>query len=140
MERWRRFMNPYMTKALLRGQQIVEQDLRAARGTYDLDEVAALLGISRRAVAGRVRDDSLLAVPGPGKQRRYPAIQFTASGVPEGLRDVLKALPSRDPWYRLNWLVNPEPRLGGRQPFELLLHGEAEAVVEAAQRVGEMGS
>ena len=69
-------------KRLLRGRQIAEQDLRAAGGAYDLQQVTELLRISRQAVDKKVKDDALLAVPGRNGQRRYPAVQFRPGRAP----------------------------------------------------------
>jgi hypothetical protein len=40
----------------------------------------------------------------------------------------------------LNFLINPESRLGGRKPIDLLKAGEIESVVEAARRMGRQGA
>ncbi|TFF21867.1 hypothetical protein E3C22_14455 [Jiella endophytica] len=117
-------------------------DLVAAGGTYDLSEVRELFGaISRQAIDKKARDGSLLAVPGPGNSRRYPTLQFSDDGsLVQGLRQVRAALPTTDPWAVLNFLVNPDPRLGGRAPIALLHGGEVAIVVEAAKRMGEQGA
>jgi hypothetical protein len=127
-------------RALLLGAAIAEADLEAAGGTLGLDEVMQLLRISRQAIDKKVKDDALLAVSGRSNRRRYPVCQFRSDGVVPGLRGVLRALPSRDPWFRLNFLVNPDPRLNGKQPCELLQQGEAAVVMQAARRVGDMGA
>jgi hypothetical protein len=126
-------------RALLRGREIAEADLRAADGAFSLHEVMALLRVSRQAIDKKVKQDALLAVPGPGNERRYPACQFDSGGVVPGLRTVLHALPSRNPWFRLNFLVNPEPSLAGRRPCDLLRDGDPTSVVAAATQVTEMG-
>jgi hypothetical protein len=130
------------SRALLHGIAIAERDLRAAGGAFDLDEVRTLLhGVSRQAIEKRVRDGSILAVPGPGNRRRYPAAQFMPDGsVAKGLRAVRDALPSRNPWLALNFLVNPDPRLQERRPIDLLKAGEVTAVVESAGRMAEQGA
>jgi hypothetical protein len=127
-------------RALLRGREIAEADLRAADGAFSLHEVIALLRVSRQAIDKKVKHDALLAVPGPGNERRYPACQFHHGGAVAGLRSVLHALPSRNPWLRLNFLVNPEPRLAGRRPCDVLRDGDPASVVAAAERVAEMGA
>lgn len=126
-------------RALLRGIEIAEADLKAADGTFSLDEVMRLLRISRQAIDKKVKQNALLAVPGPGNERRYPACQFRSDGIVPGLAAVLRALPSSNPWLRLNFLVNAEPRLGRKRPCDLLRRGDYAPVVEAATRVGEMG-
>ena len=127
-------------RALLRGIQIARHDLQESGGAFDLSQVTELLGISRQAVDKKVKDDALLAVPGPNGQRRYPVAQFTEEGVVPGLRQVLAALPSRNAWFRLNFLVNPDPHLDRRRPIDLLKAGQAALVVQAAGCVGQQGA
>ena len=127
-------------RALLRGIEIARQDLRESGGAFDLAQVTALLGISRQAVDKKVKDDALLAVPGPNGQRRYPVVQFTQEGVVQGLKQTFAALPGASGWFRLNFLVNPEPRLGNVRPIELLQKGQVDIVVEAARHQGEQGA
>ncbi len=126
-------------KALALGRRIAEQDLRAAGGAYDLPQVEELLAISRQAIDRKVKDGSILAVPGPANRRRYPAVQFTPDGLLPGLKQAFAALGSDSPWYRLNWLVNPDPRLGGRAPAELLAAGQVAQAVAAAEAQGLQG-
>ena len=127
-------------RALLRGIEVAERVLKAGGGTFGLDDVMRLLRISRQAIDKKVKADALLAVPGPGNERRYPTCQFRSDGIVPGLREVLQALPSRNPWFRLNFLVNPEPRLSGARPCEMLQRGDYAGVVEAAARQAEMGA
>jgi nucleoid DNA-binding protein len=126
--------------ALLRGKRIAEEDLKASGGSFDLQNVQNLLGISRQAIEKKVRDNALLAVPGPHGRRRYPVVQFTSSGILPGLDDVLKNLPSTDGWFRLNFLVNEDDRLGGHRPIDLLKEGNVARVTMAAKAVGVQGA
>jgi hypothetical protein len=119
---------------------MAERDLEAAGGTFGLDDVMRLLRISRQAIDKKVKADALLAVPGPGNERRYPVCQFRSDGIVQGLREVLQALPSHNPWFRLSFLVNPEPRLAGNRPCDMMQRGNFAAVVEAARRQAEMGA
>jgi hypothetical protein len=129
-------------KALLKGVQIAQTDLKESGGAYDLDQVRFLMnGISRQMVDRKVREGSLLAVPGPSNRRAYPTVQFTSDGtVVPGLRTVQDALPTDNPWAVLNFLVRPDPRLNGRKPIDLLKAGEIDLVVDAARQVGQQGS
>ena len=129
-------------KALLKGVQIAQNDLKESGGTYDLDQVRILMnGISRQMVDRKVREGSLLAVPGPSNRRAYPTVQFTSDGtVVPGLKAVQDALPTNNPWAVLNFLVRPDPRLNGRKPIDLLKAGEIDLVVDAARRMGQQGS
>lgn len=128
-------------RAILRGVQIAQQDLRDAGGTYELEQVQTLLhGTSRQHIAQMVSEGALFSVPGPGGQRRYPTAQFNHDGtVVEGLEAVQGALPTRNPWAVLNFLVRPDARLDGRAPIEVLKEGQVGLVVEAARRVAEQG-
>jgi len=128
--------------ALLEGVRIARETLRAAGGAYDLKQVKTLLrGISRQAIDKRVREGSLLAVPGPKNRRSFPTLQFKRDGtIVQGLKDVREALPTRDPWTILNFLVHPDDRLAGRKPIDLLKAGEVELVVEAARRITQQGA
>jgi hypothetical protein len=129
-------------KALLKGVQIAQTDLKDSGGAYDLDQVRVLMnGISRQMVDRKVREGSLLAVPGPSNRRAYPTVQFTRDGtVVPGLKAVHDALPTENPWAMLNFLVHPDPRLGRRRPIDLLKSGEIDLVVGAARRMGQQGS
>ena len=129
------------SRALLRGVEIARADLKAAGGAFELAEVCSLLnGVSRQRVMERVKQGSLLAVPGPSNRRRYPTLQFTRDGgVVEGLREVQAALPTRNPWAILNFFTRPDDRLDGRTPIEVLKTGDVARVVAAARSVGVQG-
>lgn len=100
-----------------------------------------LHGISRQAVDKRVQEGSLFAVPGPSNRRSYPTLQFNRDGtVVDGLKAVLAALPTRNPWTILNFLARPDERLNKRKPIDVLKAGEVELVVEAARRLGLQGA
>ena len=129
-------------RALLRGIKVVEQDLKASGGAFTLEQVKELMhGISRQAVSNRVIGGTLLAVRGPNNRATYPVVQFMPDGQPvEGLKEVRDALATANTWTVLNFLVNPEPKLGGRKPIDLLKAGGIDEVVEAARRVGTQGA
>ena len=128
--------------AILEGVRIAQEDLRRAGGAYDLDQVRTLMrGISRQAIDKRVQEGSLLAVPGPSNHRSYPTLQFNSDGtVVEGLKSVREALPTDNPWTVLNFLAQPDDRLGGRKPIDLLKEGKVELVIEAARRMAQQGA
>ena len=128
--------------AILEGVRMAQEDLREAGGAYDLDQVRTLMhGVSRQAVDKRVQEGSLLAVPGPSNRRSYPTLQFNSDGtVVDGLKAVSEALPTRNPWTILNFLAQPDDRLSGRKPIDVLKEGKINLVVEAAQRIGQQGA
>ena len=129
-------------RAILCGRSYAAQDLKAAGGSYGLDEVRALLNdITRQAVDKRVTEGTLLAVPGPGGSRRFPTAQFDKQGVAvKGLKEVRKALGFSSPWAVLNFLVNGNDHLNGRRPIDALYQGEVGLVVAAAASVGVQGA
>lgn len=128
-------------KALLAGVRISEQILAEAGGAFELKDVVLLLNnISRQAVDRRVQDNNLLAVPGPGNRRWYPTLQFTEQRhVVDGLKPVLDALPTDNPWVALGFLSQPNDQLGGAIPIKLLKAGEVDRVVQAARGLSEQG-
>ncbi|MCD4662650.1 MAG: hypothetical protein K8S26_22320 [Agrobacterium sp.] len=130
------------SQAVLQGVRIAQNDLKAAGGAYDLEQVRTLLhGVSRQAVDKRVQEGSLLAVPGPSNRRCYPTLQFNRDGsVVAGLKEVQDALPVESPWAVLNFLARPDDRLGGKKPIEVLREGNLPLVLEAANRYGEQGA
>ncbi len=127
---------------MLRGVRLVEADLKSSGGAWSLAEVRELLqGVSRRTIGNRVREGRLLAVPGPGNRARYPVAQFLEDGRPvPGLGDVIAALATQSPWVVLNFLVNPEPKLDGRKPIDLLKAGDLAPVLAVARGVGVQGA
>src|SRR5262249_17154966 len=126
--------------ALLRGKEISEADLKESGGSFTLQDVETLLGISRQAIDKKVQDDALLAIPGPHSRRRYPVVQFTTDGTVPGLQNVLKTLPSTNGWFRLNFLVTPDTHLYGRRPVDVFREGKIEPGVMAAKAVGVQGA
>ena len=125
-------------RAVLRGIAYAEEDLKAAGGTYEVDDVRALLrGVSRQAVDKKVADGSLLAVPGPNGRRRFPTAQFDDDGsLIHGMREVSAALGFSSRWAVLNFLVNAHDLLGDERPIDALRRGDVDRVVEAAKRSG----
>ncbi|WP_336054969.1 hypothetical protein [Nitratireductor sp. CH_MIT9313-5] len=130
------------SRAILEGVRIAQEDLREAGGAYDLEQVRTLMrGVSRQAVDKRVHEGSLIAVPGPSNRRAFPTVQFKRDGtVVPGLKAVRDALRTKNSWMVLNFLVNPDVRLDGQRPIELLKAGDVSTVVEAAKRHGEQGA
>jgi hypothetical protein len=128
--------------AILEGVRIAQEDLREAGGAYDLEQVRVLMrGISRQAIDKRVQEGSLLAVPGPSNRRSYPTLQFNPDGtVVDGLRAVCEALPTTNPWTILNFLAQPDDRLHGQKPIDVLKEGKVDLAVEAARRMGQQGA
>jgi hypothetical protein len=83
-----------------------------------------------------------LAVPGASNRRHYPTLQFNAEGtvVDDGLKAVSEALPTSNPWTILNFLAQPDNRLRGRKPIDVLKEGKIDLVVEAARNMCQQGA
>lgn len=89
--------------------------LQAEGGTMTSSEVAALLGISRRAVDQRRKAGVLIGVPTGRRGYAYPRWPFTPEGawLPD-LRNVLASLDDDDHWTWVIILLRPSARLTGR--------------------------
>ncbi len=129
-------------RAILRGLDFAQADLKAAGGAFDIEQVRRLLhGVSRQAVDKRVNAGGLLAVPGPSNRRRFPAVQFMDDGsVVEGLKAVRETLGYTSPWSILNFLVNPQDGLSGDKPIDRLRTGDVASVLASAAGVGVQGA
>ncbi len=129
-------------RAILRGRDYADADLKEAGGAYDVDQVRRLLhGVSRQAIDKRVQEGSLLTVPGPSNRRRFPTVQFNEDGsVVPGLRETRAALPYDNPWSVLNFLIGRQNEFGGKRPIDLLRKGRLDLVVAAAKRIGVQGA
>jgi hypothetical protein len=123
-------------RALARGMRMKRMDLDSAGGGLSLEAVAELLDEPASKVADLAQHESLLAIP-TDAGLVFPAIQFSGHSPLPGLPEFLSIFPDRNPWARLNYLVNPEQRLGGRRPIDSLRSGEVDQVIAAARLVGE---
>ena len=125
-----------------RSKDIALHDIKAAVGAFTLDEVCQLMGrVSRQVIERRVREGRLLAVPVPSNRRVYHAVQFRADGqVLPGIKDVLQAVPTENPWAILNFLVNPDSHRDDRKPIDFLKAGQTELVARAAANLASQGA
>jgi hypothetical protein len=128
-------------RTILRGLEFAHADLLEAGGAYDLEQARAVLGgVSRQAIDKRVKEGSILAVPGPSNRRAYPTFQFNSDGsVVAGLKTVQDTLPTQNPWAILSFLTNPQTLLDGARPIDELRTGAIDRVVDAARNLGEQG-
>lgn len=127
-------------RALLRGVELAQKDLAAAGGSFTLEQVLQLLGVTRQRVHDKVQQGELFSIKAPGGRIRFPVLQFTENGPVEGLKEVVKAFPSANRWMLLNFLVHPDSRLGDKKPIDLLKQGETARVVSAARTLGMQGA
>lgn len=130
-----------LAPARLRGLRLRQEWLQAEGGTLGVEEVGALLGISRQAVDKRRRTGTLLAIDTGRHGYRYPAWQFRETGgTLIGLEQVLAALRAHDPWMQIAFFLTPNTRLQGETPLHALRSGQLEAVLCAATMYGEHGA
>ena len=130
----------HKAQAILRGVQTAQTILEETGGAFTLEQVQAVLGISRQAVLKKVKDGGLLAVPGPNGRRRYPVVQFTANGVVPGLKEVMAKLLLKNPFAILDYLVGPTDLLDGAIPLDLMKAGKVDLVAKAAALQFEQGA
>ena len=103
-------------------------------------EVAALLGVTRQAVAKARAEGRLIGLPTGRHAYLYPSWQFDRAGVLSGLRAVREALGDDDPWTLTAFMVAPNSRLDGDTPLAALRRGDADAAARAARAYGEHGA
>lgn len=95
------------SELLLRGAVAKGEIMEAAGGLLSSSEAAALLKISVPGVKQRVQRRALVAVPLPGGQWGFPALQFERDGrVRSGVAAVAAAGAELDPWVLLSILVD----------------------------------
>lgn len=100
----------------------MEELVKKARGVIGSTGAAALLKISRQALDKRRRNGKLLAIKSRGDWG-YPACQFEGPEVLNGLEPILKARAGEDAYVTLEFLLAPEPGLGGLNILEALRQG-----------------
>lgn len=128
-----------LAEARLAGLKIAEGLLHAEGRPWTVQAVADHLGITRQAVAKRLRARRLLAVDIGRHGQAYPAWQFVRGGVLPGLEPVLSALAEHDPWMQLDFFLGENLLLGGETPLAVLRRGDDAAVLRAAHRFTEQG-
>ena len=111
----RRAVDDDWTDLLLRGAEAKNQIARLAGGLLSSSQAAEVLRISVPGVKQRLERGKLLAVPLPGGQRGFPALQFQSDGhVRKGVAEVAAAGAHIDPWTLLSILVDEvEDTTGG---------------------------
>lgn len=86
---------------------------------YRTDQVATLLGVTRQAVADRVRQRSLLGMRTTEGTWVYPTLQFDGRHLLAGLSAVLRTFDRGDDgWAIAAWLTSPHAALDGERPID----------------------
>ena len=129
-----------LAHANLRGIEARRQLLTTHGYPMTAKDVADTLGISRQAVDKRRSSNRLIGVSSGRRGYQYPSWQFSPEGTLSGLEDVLKALKEFDAWMMLAFIVNPNAKLAGKSPLELLQNGEVTEVLSVADAYGSHGA
>jgi hypothetical protein len=107
---------------------------------YDTTGLTHWLGVTRQALADRVRRGSLLACRTEDGHLVYPAFQFDGSGaIRPGLAPVLKIFSGYDGWLVATWLVTATDALDGSSAMDWLALGRDRAAVAALAKADAGG-
>lgn len=118
--------------------EIQEELLKRAGERLTLTEAAQRLGISRQAVHKKIKNGSALGLM-IGQTFVIPSAQFVESEkgtkIVAHLADVLTLFTKAGAgaWSALQYLVDPDPALGGAIPLDLLKAGDSDLVVTMAR-------
>jgi len=134
----RRAADDDWTDLLLRGAEAKNQIARLAGGLLSSSQAAEVLRISVPGVKQRLERGKLLAVPLPGGQRGFPALQFQQDGhVRKGVAEVAAAGAHLDPWALLAILVDEDEGAPGGTLLERL--GDDEVRADVLSRLASYG-
>ncbi|CAN5892216.1 hypothetical protein BH23GEM7_BH23GEM7_14560 [soil metagenome] len=128
-----------LAEAMAQAATVKRDLLQQAGGTFTTEEVAERLGISRQAVDKRRGKGTLLAVSSGTGAYLFPRFQFDDQGAIAGLGRLLPALPMKNPWTQLAFLLRNAPELGGRTALEALRDRDVQDVLDLAEGFGDQG-
>jgi hypothetical protein len=129
-----------LARAFLDGLDAKARLIEQNGGVFKTEDVAEYLGITQQAVNKRRALRQLAGLTFRKRGYVYPAWQFTDRGTVPGLEQVLRALAEHDEWMQNVFFINPNTRLNGKRPLDLLREGEIEEVIQAAKEFGEHGA
>lgn len=112
--------------------------LSAEGGTLGVEDVAHRLRITRAAVAKRKNAGALIGIDDGGRGVRYPAWQFTDTGLLNGLDLVVRSMSVRDPWMQIQFFLSNDDSLGDT-PLRSLRDKRVDEVIAAGKRYGSAG-
>jgi hypothetical protein len=134
----RRVQDSDWTELLLRGAEAKSRVAALAGGLLSSSQAAAVLRISVPGVKQRLERGKLLAVPLPGGQRGFPALQFREDGhVRAGVAEVAAAGAHIDPWALLSILIDDNDGADGGTLLERL--GDEAVLADVLSRVRSYG-
>jgi hypothetical protein len=126
--------------ARLRGIRERERLLSEEGGTWNAEQVAKHLHVTRQTVNLRRKQGALLGVDAGRHGFRYPAWQFARTGTIKGLEETLGALRHLDPWMQQTFMLGTNARLNEQRPIDVLRAGDTRLVLKAASMFGEHGA
>jgi hypothetical protein len=129
-----------LARAFLDGLDAKARLIEQNGGIFKTEEVAEYLGITPQAVNKRRALRQLVGLTFRKRGYVFPAWQFTDRGTVPGLEQVLLALAGHDEWMQNVFFIDPNTRLGGRRPLDLLREGEIPEVLDAAREFGQHGA
>lgn len=134
----RRAADDDWTDLLLRGAEAKNQIARLAGGLLSSSQAAEVLRISVPGVKQRLERGKLLAVPLPGGQRGFPALQFQQDGhVRKGVAEVATAGAHLESWALLAILVDEVDGSEGETLLERL--GDEAVLADVLSRLAGYG-
>lgn len=129
-----------LAQAKLRGIEAKKRLLSAEGGMLRTQEVAFLLDISPQAVHKRRRAGKLIGIAQGLNQYSFPAWQFEGNHTIAGLEKLLDVLSDHDLLMQVVFILNPNDRLDGQRPLDLLRAGRVNEVLTAANALEEHGA
>ncbi len=119
------------------GLEAVQEALIGRAGErLSLAQAAGRLGITRQALLNKIKTGNALGLM-IGETFVLPAIQLikakSGTAIVPHLRDVLSLFEDAGSWSALQYLIKPDPALGGVVPLERLKAGEHQLVVAGAR-------
>jgi hypothetical protein len=129
-----------LARAFLDGLDAKARLIEQNGGVFKTEEVAEYLGITPQAVNKRRALRQLVGLTFRKRGYVFPAWQFTDRGTVPGLERVLLALGDHDEWMQNVFFINPNTRLGGRRPLDVLREGDIQEVLDSAREFGQHGA
>lgn len=129
-----------LARAFLDGLDAKARLIEQNGGVFKTEQVAGYLGITPQAVNKRRALRQLVGLTFRKRGYVFPAWQFTDRGTVPGLEQILLAIADHDEWMQNVFFINPNTRLGGRRPLDLLREGEIQEVLDAAREFGQHGA
>ena len=129
-----------LARAKLRGLEAKKRFLTVEGGMLSTQEVASILDISPQAIHKRRRTGKLIGIAQGLNHYSFPVWQFEGNHTVAGLESVLTVLSEHDPLMQVIFMLNPNDRLDGQRPLDLLRAGRLNEVLTAANALGEHGA